>query len=107
MDKTKGGVDDLPDDADALVNRTAHFVEEWIEEHVVEQPMAVAAGVDIAAEMAKQCVADARKEGIEAEDIQEEVGDLKEYIADTLSEENVPEAALRREPPHTSNGRKP
>jgi hypothetical protein len=78
---------DLSEDADLIVNRTGHFVEDWIEEHVVEQPTQVPAGVDVAQELASQCIADAQDEGIAAEDIQDEVGDLREYIAEAITEE--------------------
>ena len=64
---------DLSEDADLIVNRAAHFVGDWIEEHVVEQPTLVPAGVDAAQELASQCIADAKGQGIAAEDIQEEV----------------------------------
>ena len=79
---------DLSEDADLIVNRTGHFVEDWIEEHVVEQPTQVPAGVDVAQELASQCIADAQDEGIAAEDIQDEVGDLREYIAEAITEES-------------------
>jgi hypothetical protein len=78
---------DLSEDADLIVNRTAHFVGDWIEEHVVEQPTLVPAGVDVAQELASQCIADAKDEGIAAEDIQKEVGDLREYIAEAIDDE--------------------
>ena len=78
---------DLSEDADLIVNKTAHFVGDWIEEHVVEQPTLVPAGVDVAQELASQCIADAQDEGIAAEDIQAEVGDLREYIAEAIDDE--------------------
>ncbi len=77
----------LSEDADLIVNRTAHFVGEWIEEHVIEKPALIPEGVDAAEELASQCIADADDEGIAPEDIQDEVGDLKEYIAETIVEE--------------------
>lgn len=78
---------ELPEAADILVNRTAYFVSDWIDEHVIENLTVVPAGVDVAEELASQCIADAQDEDISAEDIQEEVGDLKEYIAETIVEE--------------------
>ena len=78
---------DLSEDADLIVNKTAHFVGDWIEEHVVEQPTLVPAGVDVAQELASQCIADAQDEGIAAEDIQAEVGDIREYIAEAIDDE--------------------
>ena len=87
---TKGDLEgeaELSEDADLIVNRTAHFVGDWIDGHVVEKPARVADRVDIASELANQCIADAREEGIAAEDIQDEVGDLKEYIAEAIMEE--------------------
>ena len=78
---------DLSEDADLIVNRTAHFLGDWIDEHVIEKPTLVAAGVDVAEELASQCIADAQEEGIAAEDLQDEVGDLKEYIAEAIIEE--------------------
>ncbi|MEZ2330673.1 hypothetical protein AB6802_13205 [Mesorhizobium sp. RCC_202] len=75
----------LSQDADLIVNRTAHFVGEWIEEHVIEKP--ALRGVDAAEELANQCIAAAVDEGIACADIQAEVGDLKESIAKTIVEE--------------------
>ncbi|MBZ9857524.1 DUF768 domain-containing protein [Mesorhizobium sp. CA13] len=70
-------------DAEILVNKTAHFVEEWIDEHKVEVPAAVP--TEIAAKrMADQCISDAESEGILADEINDEVGDLKDYIAETV-----------------------
>jgi hypothetical protein len=83
---------ELSEDADLIVNRTAHFVGDWIEEHVTEKPIVVPVGVDAAEELASQCIADAEDEGIAADDIQDEVGNLKEYIADTIVEEGRPPA---------------
>ena len=53
-------------------------------------------GVDQVAEIAEQCVADARAEGIEPDEIEAEVGDLHGYIAETIADE-APAAGL--EPP--------
>lgn len=82
-----GAEAELSEDADLIVNRTAHFVGGWIGEHVIEKPALDATGIDAAEELANQCIADAQQEGIAAEDIQEEVGDLKEYIAVAILEE--------------------
>ncbi|CDX40728.1 conserved hypothetical protein [Mesorhizobium sp. SOD10] len=73
-------------EADILVNKTAHFVGEWIEEHKAEALPALPAEI-VAAELADQCIADAESEGIGSDQISEEVGDLKEYIAETVLEE--------------------
>ena len=78
---------ELSEDADLIVNRAAHFVGDWIEEHVIEKPTIVPVGVDAAEELASQCIADAEEEGIAAEDIQDEVGDLTGYIAEAIVEE--------------------
>ncbi|MER9840805.1 hypothetical protein NKJ59_06075 [Mesorhizobium australicum] len=77
----------LSEDADLIVNRTAHFIGDWIEEHVVDKSIPMS-GIDVAEELASQCVADAQDEGIAAQDIQDEVGDLTEYIAETIDEGN-------------------
>ncbi|WP_165349876.1 MULTISPECIES: DUF768 domain-containing protein [unclassified Mesorhizobium] len=80
------------EEPDILVNKTAHFVGEWIDEHLAEVPAALPD--DLAAEsLADRCIADAASEGILPEDISEEVGDLKEYIADTLRAEHGPTGA--------------
>ena len=73
-------------EADMLVNKTAHFVEEWINEHKAEPRVSMPAEI-VAAELADQCIADAESQGIEPNEISEEVGDLKEYIAETVLEE--------------------
>jgi hypothetical protein len=102
-----GKVDaDLADEADAIVNRTAHFVGDWIEEHVVDHPIHVPAGVDVAEEMASQCIEDAKEQGIEPDDIKDEVGDLKEYIEETLAEEHgsAESRGRPRLPPRTQRG---
>ena len=73
-------------EADMLVNKTVHFVEEWIDEHKAESPPSMPAEI-VAAELADRCIADAESQGIEPDEITEEVGDLKEYIAETVLEE--------------------
>jgi hypothetical protein len=73
-------------EADMLVNKTAHFVEEWINEHKTEPRVSTPPEI-VAAELADQCIADAESQGIGPDEISEEVGDLKEYIAETVLEE--------------------
>ena len=90
-------------DIDALINPTAHFVGEWLNENVIEKPIEVPQGVDQVAEMAEQCIADAKAEGIEPEEIEAEVGDLHEYIAETISDEH-PSSGL--EPPRVEKSRR-
>ena len=89
---------ELPEDADLLVNRTAHFVGDWIGEHVIEKPTIVPVGVGAAEELASQCIADAKDMGIAADDIWDEVGDLKEYIAKAIDEDVDPTVST-----HTQN----
>ncbi|RWC11229.1 MAG: DUF768 domain-containing protein [Mesorhizobium sp.] len=50
-------------EADMLVNKTAHFVEEWINEHKAEPRVAMPAEI-VAAELADQCIADAESQGM-------------------------------------------
>ncbi|ESX90032.1 hypothetical protein X756_06470 [Mesorhizobium sp. LSHC412B00] len=88
----------LSEDADLIVNRTVHFVGVWIEEHVIEKPALMRKGVDAAEELASQCIADADEEGIAPEDIQDEVGDLKEYIAEMIVEQGGRGSAVNSEP---------
>ncbi|MBZ9921291.1 MULTISPECIES: DUF768 domain-containing protein [unclassified Mesorhizobium] len=84
-------------DADLLVNKTAHFVGEWIDEHISDAPSAMAA--EIAAEkLADQCISDAESEGILADEISEEVGDLKEYIAKTVLADDASNSDSRQQP---------
>ncbi|MEI9406611.1 hypothetical protein [Mesorhizobium argentiipisi] len=83
--KMKVPVAEASQEADILVNKTAHFVGEWIDEHKAEAPVALPAEI-VAAELADQCIADAENEGIGPDEISEEVGDLKEYIAETVLE---------------------
>jgi hypothetical protein len=87
MDKSNPH-DEPADGIQALVNPTARFVGEWMNEHVVEKPIEVPSCADQVMESAKQCVADARAGGIEPEEIEAEVGDIKEYIAEILIEEH-------------------
>ena len=71
-----------PAQVDILINRPGHFVEEWIEGHVAPP---VDASPETAAErLATACIADAQREGILAEEIRDEVGDLKEYLVETV-----------------------
>ncbi|TPO08126.1 DUF768 domain-containing protein [Mesorhizobium sp. B1-1-5] len=72
-----------PAQVDILVNKPGHFVEEWIEGHAV-RPAAEASPEAAAERLARACIADAEREGILAEEISDEVGDLKEYLADTV-----------------------
>jgi hypothetical protein len=74
---------DIPAQVDTLVNRSGHFVEEWIDGHAVK-PFAGASPEAAAERLATACIADAEREGILAEEISDEVGDLKEYLADTV-----------------------
>lgn len=74
-------------ETDELVNPTAHFLDEWIDTHI-DEAIVVPPGVDPAAELAQQCVQDAAIHGIDAEQIEGEVGDLEEYIAEVLVEEH-------------------
>ncbi|ESX93541.1 hypothetical protein X754_12390 [Mesorhizobium sp. LNJC403B00] len=88
----------LSEDADLIVNRTVHFVGVWIEEHVIEKAALMRKGVDAAEELASECIADADEEGIAPEDIQDEVGDLKEYIAEMIVEQGGRGSAVNSEP---------
>lgn len=83
-----GSHDETGEEIEALVNPTAHFVSDWINEHVVEKPIEVPQGIDQVAEIAGQCLADAKAEGIDQEEIEAEVGDLEEYIAETIVDEH-------------------
>jgi hypothetical protein len=60
-------------------------------------------GVDQVAEIADQCLADAKAEGIDSEEIEAEVGDLAEYIAETIVDEH-PASAI--EPPRIEKSRR-
>lgn len=84
--KLEQAVAEASPEADMLVNRTAHFVEEWIDEHKAEPTASMPTEI-VAAELAERCIADAGSQGIEPDEISEEVGDLKEYIAETVLEE--------------------
>ncbi|PBC11183.1 DUF768 domain-containing protein [Mesorhizobium sp. WSM3859] len=53
-------------EADMLVNKTARFVEEWINEHKAEPRVPMPTEI-VAAELADQCIADAESQGIEPE----------------------------------------
>jgi hypothetical protein len=75
-------------EADILVNKAAHFVEEWIDEHIADPRVSMPTEI-VAAELADQCVADAESQGIEPDEIREEVGDLREYIAETVLAESA------------------
>jgi len=84
-------------DTEELVNPTAHFLDEWIDTHI-DEAIVVPPGIDPAAELAQQCVQDAKTHGIDVEEIEGEVGDLEEYIAEALVEEH-PDLKLERMPP--------
>jgi len=73
----------LADQTDVLVNKTAHFVGEWIENHATDAPPELPA--HIAAEaLANECIADAEHRGILPDEINDEVGDLKAYLTETV-----------------------
>lgn len=84
-------------DTEELVNPTAHFLDEWIDTHI-DEAIVVPPGIDPAAELAQQCVQDAKTHGIDVEEIEGEVGDLEQYIAEALIEEH-PDLKLARTPP--------
>ena len=82
---------DLADQTDIIVNRTAHFVVEWIQDHATATqsiPAYVAAEA-----LANECIADAERRGILLDEINDEVGDLKEYLAETVLGATLPPAA--------------
>ena len=83
--KLEQSVAEASPEADILVNKAAHFVEEWINEHKAGPRESMPTEI-VAAELANQCIADAETQGIEPEEISEEVGDLRQYIAETVLE---------------------
>jgi hypothetical protein len=67
-------------------NRAASFVEEWVRENAVKPVNDAAAGDDSEARLrAEACLAAAKEEGIAREDIEEETGDLVDYMEDVIA----------------------
>jgi len=64
--------------------RGLEFLERWIEENVLDQSFAEKN--DEAAELADRCVDAAKAEGISVQEMEEEVGNLVLFIADTLEQ---------------------
>ena len=65
-----------------MSKRAVEFLEEWVSENIVKPVAGVPEGDDSEARLrAEECVIAAKEEGIAREDIEEEVGDLVDYMS--------------------------
>ena len=65
-----------------MSKRAVEFLEEWVSENMVKPVAGAPEGDDLEARLrAEECVIAAKEEGIAKEDIEEEVGDLVDYMS--------------------------
>ena len=65
-----------------MSKRAVEFLEEWVSENMVKPVAGAPEGDDSEARLrAEECVIAAKEEGIAREDIEEEVGDLVDYMS--------------------------
>jgi hypothetical protein len=65
-----------------MSKRAVEFLEEWVSENMVKAIAGAPEGDDSEARLrAEECVIAAKEEGIVREDIEEEVGDLVDYMS--------------------------
>jgi hypothetical protein len=65
-----------------MSKRAVQFLEEWVSENMVKPVAGAPEGDDSEARLrAEECVIAAKEEGIAREDIEEEVGDLVDYMS--------------------------
>ena len=65
-----------------MSKRAVQFLEEWVSENMVQPVAGAPEGDDSEARLrAEECVIAAKEEGIAKEDIEEEVGDLVDYMS--------------------------
>lgn len=65
-----------------MSKRAVQFLEEWVSENMVKPVAGAPEGDDSEARLrAEECVIAAKEEGIAKEDIEEEVGDLVDYMS--------------------------
>ena len=65
-----------------MSKRAVQFLEEWVSENMVKPVAGAPEGDDSEARLrAEECVIAAKEEGIAKEDIEEEAGDLVDYMS--------------------------
>jgi hypothetical protein len=65
-----------------MSKRAVEFVEEWVSENMVKRVAGAPEGDDSEARLrAEECLIAAKEEGIAKADIEEEVGDLVDYMS--------------------------
>ena len=65
-----------------MSKRAVEFLEEWVSENMVKPVAGAPEGDDSEARLrAEECVIAAKEEGIAKEDIEEEAGDLVDYMS--------------------------
>lgn len=65
-----------------MSKRAVQFLEEWVSENMAKPVAGAPEGDDSEARLrAEECVIAAKEEGIAKEDIEEEVGDLVDYMS--------------------------
>lgn len=80
-----------------MVGKAREFIDFWIENsvHAVEQYRTIGASQDVT-ELAGRLVEAAKVQGISEADLQAEIGDVSDYIADKLKAANKAESERRK-----------
>jgi hypothetical protein len=83
-----------------MSKRAVEFVEEWVSENMVKPIAGAPEGDDSEARIrAEECLIAAREQGIGKEDIEEEVGDLVDYMSAAIEKAvntDVDRAAMKK-----------
>lgn len=79
------------------VSTTREFIDFWMENsvHAVEQYRTIGGSQDVA-ELTRRLVEAAKGQGISEADLQAEIGDIPDYIADQLKAANISESERRK-----------
>ena len=81
-----------------MSKRAVEFLEEWVSENMVKPVAGAPEGDDSEARLrAEECVIAAKEEGIAKEDIEEEVGDLVDYMSAAIEKAVINGQKSKRE----------
>ena len=79
------------------MSKAREFIEFWIENsvHPVEQYRTIGASQDVA-ELTRRLVVAAKEQGFSEADLQDEIGEISDYIGDRLRATNKAESERRK-----------